>query len=506
MPYLDQSRPNSKSVARTSKDYNDASVYFGRASCFNPTIPRTNWATPLQPYDADERVYTYRTGKSLDGLPRQRRLSGEELRKLVYSGVSFDIVTNKHGELDIKESESSRDRFLFPYDSGHNFQKLTPRTQDGGFENFTLGCSLPNWYTNFWGEYFVPSGGDPLPLPSSITWGNTSESSSRQALANRLLSTMRPLAPDVSLIRFLGEFAKDGLPKLSGTIFSQVRSPSSGLRSLGSEYLNFVFALKPSVSDLKRIAEAVLRVNGRASTLRQELSALTVTSRDDRTLRREESIQSSTPILIWGPNAIPVGSSPNGPFSNYSNWRNATFKNHYGFSAGPGSLRCQVTTTYTRDFRVVAAWDVFVEDLLLHLDRMTSFTGYARSVLDMDVTPELIWDLTPWSWFVNWWFDLGGFLRKASAAFNDRMPLRYAYYMEHRAWNQVINPLRNVISPVVGTPFVPPIATFTSESKSRWRAYPYGFGVTFDGLSPFQVSVLAALGIANGSKWFLRET
>jgi hypothetical protein len=42
------------------------------------------------------------------------------------------------------------------------------------------------------------------------------------------------------------------------------------------------------------------------------------------------------------------------------------------------------------------------------------------------------------------------------------------------------------------------VESFQTTSKMRLRASPYGFGLTFDGFSPRQLAILAALGITQG--------
>jgi hypothetical protein len=45
---------------------------------------------------------------------------------------------------------------------------------------------------------------------------------------------------------------------------------------------------------------------------------------------------------------------------------------------------------------------------------------------------------------------------------------------------------------------VPPLRLVT-ETKKRVPASPFGFGITWDGLSPLQVSILGALGITRSA-------
>jgi len=39
-----------------------------------------------------------------------------------------------------------------------------------------------------------------------------------------------------------------------------------------------------------------------------------------------------------------------------------------------------------------------------------------------------------------------------------------------------------------------------TETKQRVRANPFGFGITWEGLSPFQLSIAAALGISKSGR------
>jgi hypothetical protein len=72
----------------------------------------------------------------------------------------------------------------------------------------------------------------------------------------------------------------------------------------------------------------------------------------------------------------------------------------------------------------------------------------------------------------------------------------YGYIMEH----SIVRDTYTLSATGFNQPQAVPPATFVTETKLRRGANPFGFGLTWDGLSTFQKSILAALGITRGSR------
>jgi predicted RNA methylase len=76
--------------------------------------------------------------------------------------------------------------------------------------------------------------------------------------------------------------------------------------------------------------------------------------------------------------------------------------------------------------------------------------------------------------------------------------MRYGYMMEHT----IVKHTYSHVGPsgITGKPdmTVPPLVLVT-ETKKRIGANPFGFGVDWNGLSSFQLSIAAALGLSRSS-------
>jgi hypothetical protein len=110
-----------------------------------------------------------------------------------------------------------------------------------------------------------------------------------------------------------------------------------------------------------------------------------------------------------------------------------------------------------------------------------------------DPSPETIWNLAPWSWALDWFSNTGSVVQNISSFQSDGHVLAYGYMMEHSSSTDTYS--LDGCTLTNGQPLEIPVFTLTTEVKKRRKANPYGFGVRWDGLSAFQYSILAALGI-----------
>jgi len=132
-------------------------------------------------------------------------------------------------------------------------------------------------------------------------------------------------------------------------------------------------------------------------------------------------------------------------------------------------------------------------------------TGYdSRSLVDryalfadrigLKPSPDLLWELAPWSWAVDWFSNAGDVIQNISRFAIDGNVLAYGYIMEHVIVRDVYTYVGGTQSNGSSLPVHPVV--LVTETKTRRGASPYGFDISWDGLSPFQVSILTALGIS----------
>nr|UJQ85245.1 MAG: hypothetical protein 1 [Leviviridae sp.] len=117
----------------------------------------------------------------------------------------------------------------------------------------------------------------------------------------------------------------------------------------------------------------------------------------------------------------------------------------------------------------------------------------SKKLLGVSLTPDTVWNLSPWSWAVDWFTNAGDVVSNLTDWAIDGLVLRYGYIMEHSSVTDTYTfggPTGFQSSHVR-----PQEVAFVSERKLRRKATPFGFGLTWSGLSPRQLAIAAALGI-----------
>jgi hypothetical protein len=112
---------------------------------------------------------------------------------------------------------------------------------------------------------------------------------------------------------------------------------------------------------------------------------------------------------------------------------------------------------------------------------------------------NLIWKETPWSWLFDWFTSAGSAIANASLMQEFSQVARYAYVMSHQKYEYTTYAFQYVKTGSLASPsytLVQSSAKSSMEIKQRAVANPYGFGITWDSLNPFQLSILLALGLS----------
>nr|QDH90871.1 MAG: hypothetical protein H4Bulk46242_000005 [Leviviridae sp.] len=123
-------------------------------------------------------------------------------------------------------------------------------------------------------------------------------------------------------------------------------------------------------------------------------------------------------------------------------------------------------------------------------NKVFSLESQIQQLLGVQPTPETLWNLAPWSWAIDWFSSAGDVVSNISDWATDGLVMRYGYIMEHSLSVDTYIHSGNGVSPV----------TVGCEVKRRRKANPFGFGLTWGGLSPRQLAITAALGITRVGK------
>jgi hypothetical protein len=134
--------------------------------------------------------------------------------------------------------------------------------------------------------------------------------------------------------------------------------------------------------------------------------------------------------------------------------------------------------------------------------RAESFSDQASDVfkrLGLVDDPQLLWDLTPYSWLVDWFTTMGDSIANANtyAPHSGKYSVDYAYLTTKRVQSIESRIARSRFT--AGFSYISirtPFSYGYSTTKWRDRATPFGFGTQLGSLSASQFGILVALGLA----------
>lgn len=349
------------------------------------------------------------------------------------------------------------------HDTGHNFDTHKHYWTDIGSAN----ASGP------WGWFIGPC----YPAAASgVTKVLTNVSDLGQAdsaLISRGQEGIRDTLPTkspASLAQALIELKREGIPSLLGSTLLRRDSLRNPARAGSEEFLNLEFGIKPLIRDLQEASLAVLQAQEILDSYKEGAG-------------KKQHRQRTFPTTVETSHTHTLGSVSNRPWYTVS----------YRF---PIHGRPVTTVTSTRiSEKFTGAFTYHLGDSF-YSDSLSGYSEQASYLLGLKLTPELLWEVTPWSWLSDWVFNIGINISNAQALMSDGLVLRYGYIMRHThksmAWSM------DAISNENGV--LLPSATLNFERKQRIRATPYGFGLNASSFSGRQWSILAALGLTRGNR------
>jgi len=364
------------------------------------------------------------------------------------------------------------------YDNGHDFSTQKKQFYYPDNEHVVLGKD----------DYIVPQTGLPGKLiyrgplrPQSFNVDlypiiGTPSNSTLDVVGSRIVGSVAPTASEAAAATFIGEILKDGLPRVPGIRAFRERSINAVKGS--DEYLNYVFGVRPFKSDLQQMAQAVLKA----------AKLLTQLNRDsDRIVRRRFTQAETVRVDDLGTD------TSSGSLLGLPGFNNQSPPPM--FSSIPSQL---VRDIVKQQYSFSGAFTYHLSQAYGFLGNLESYVQKANHLLGLEINLETIWNLTNWSWLVDWFADVGGFLHNVSLFHSNSLVMRYGYVMCHTTHTRQ-RTVRGLV-PIGYCSHNTVNSYATVVAKQRRRATPYGFGLNEASFTDAQWAILGALGLSRAPK------
>lgn len=132
-------------------------------------------------------------------------------------------------------------------------------------------------------------------------------------------------------------------------------------------------------------------------------------------------------------------------------------------------------------------FDVSVQDNISQWNQAMQFI----TVSGLRPSPSNLYQAVPWTWLIDWFANVGDYIDHLNDVWIDSVVGQYCFVMQHEIIERTL---------VQELPFQSSDRTlrFTRKIESKQRNTgnsPYGFGLTWDQLSPRQIAIAIALGV-----------
>lgn len=372
--------------------------------------------------------------------------------------------------------------FLHRQDWGNPFMTERASISSSKMEGSFSGTYSGGWYSRWSGPFLLAGFNSPLSLYSDANIAE--ETQIMFGLGGTAINRVRPGKPGLDLATALGELKKDGLPSVVGSLYGRARTAREVFRETGNEYLNLQFGWAPLVRDIQSLCEVV--TNTRALLERHE-------QRLNRLLRRRYTFDRQIDTV----EGLTKANSLNGAYDRAPAMPYSTTFLSTRSTVNPviEITRTVVKSHFSGGFRF------YYPEVSEALDALREYEDHANALLGTRLDPEVLWNLQPWSWLADWFFNFGDVVGNISAITADGLVMQYGYMMRHTTVEKEISfPLglawRSTTSGYAGQERVPLVIRMDYERKTRVHASPFGFGLSPESFTDSQWAILAALGIS----------
>lgn len=306
----------------------------------------------------------------------------------------------------------------------------------------------------------------------------------------KAISRTTPTKPLANTSQMIGELLSEGLPISGGSVlriyerissFKAIKLTGKGklswrdyISAVGDGTLVLKFGAEPLIRDIVSVMTAVSSAGRRIEQWKRD---------SGQQIRRSTTVHEETKLETF-------------------ELRDRHFIGGFEFG-GPNVLKTQspYPATLTRSSKTTikfsGAYMYYATVGETLLDRIVDFGRKADLILGNNITFETLWELAPWSWLIDWKINVGDAISNATRFSNDKLVLRYGYLQKSTiAFDTYAADGYDLYDQHPGTVY----RQFSVIQKERYKATPYGFGLSPESFNSEQWAILAALGLSKGGR------
>lgn len=304
-------------------------------------------------------------------------------------------------------------------------------------------------------------------------------------LGTKAIAAIAPTKSNANIAASLMELG-GGFPKLIGSSLRKKKGTNQLGNAVGDEYLNLMFGWVPTLSDIKSIAVAMVNAPKIIGQYQRDA---------DRVVRRRYYFPTEIENTFGGnrvSNWRPILASPGFDMSDYIGSTEMRSFQSRGDRTITATMQKETKTWFSGAFRYHLNMD---DSTFGRIERTAQIAGKW-----LGVRPDLaaFWQVMPWSWFIDWFVDIGSIIENANHQALDGQVLQYGYLMRQTTVRRTYTTdapwyFQGDTGETVDIGHL--TTTFVSQRKERVKATPFGFGLNPDSFSAQQWSILGALGL-----------
>jgi hypothetical protein len=312
--------------------------------------------------------------------------------------------------------------------------------------------------------------------PFSTHIASLTTATNRQATANSFFAATAPERATAHILTTVVELMRGDIPgilKNYRRALFDYQSKTRSLRYAGNEYLNIQFGWQPLITEYVNAISVLMNIDrmvyAESNRRKRIWDGPSTTSRLDNGLRS----------LSYDP--IPAGTGEK-------------FKVTTGTPDLAHPIRTlSVTKSLVKeDYKFSARYSSLVKPNSRSIGFAEKAEETLRAIGLVD-DPSLVWELTPWSWLIDWCANIGTSLVNAHtlSPLSGRHSVDYAYFT-----TQLTELVEEEISSIVVDDagwvrnthtVVRPRSYYSTVSRTRSRATPFGFGTQLGSISAQQL-------------------